>query len=86
MKDYKKKFILSNLIMVGIILIIMNAVIFFYLYNAGKEEPSAPRARKGKALCFRLISRRKLTRYCIENMSRVRYNEVKAFLRGNENV
>lgn len=38
MKDYKKKFILSNLIMVGIILIIMNAVIFFYSYNAGKAE------------------------------------------------
>lgn len=109
MKDYKKKFILSNLIMVGIILIIMNAVIFFYSYNAGKAElkttmeqkiepygmmmnllrdkPRPRRERGGERhFVFRLISRRKLTRYCIENTSCVSYNEIKAFLRGNENV
>ena len=38
MRDYKRRFILSNLIMVGILLVIMNTVIFVYSYNAGREE------------------------------------------------
>ncbi len=38
LKEYKRKFIMSNLLLVGFVLIVMNVVIFTYSYHTSVEE------------------------------------------------
>ena len=38
MKDYKKSFIKSNLLLIGLVLLIMNAVIMAYSYRTSVDE------------------------------------------------
>lgn len=38
LKEYKKKFILSNLLLVGTVLLIMNTIIFVYSYHSNIDE------------------------------------------------
>lgn len=46
MKDYKKSFILSNLFLVGTVLIAMNVLIFVYSYNSGLKELKTTMSQK----------------------------------------
>lgn len=38
MKDYKKSFVISNLLLIGLVLLIMNTVIMVYSYHTNTEE------------------------------------------------
>lgn len=46
LKEYKKKFIMSNLLLVGFVLIVMNIVIFTYSYHASVEELKTTMSQK----------------------------------------
>ncbi len=46
MKNYKKSFILSNLLLVGTVLVAMNVLIFVYSYNSGLKELKTTMSQK----------------------------------------